>query len=67
LLPPAPRRAYPRGLAAVLAAQVEPSGVALRYFGTAVGKARQSCKNEIEKIKFDQITCREAVGEAAKM
>jgi len=41
--------------------------VALRYFGTAVGKGRQSVKNEVEKMKFDQITCREAVVEAAKM
>ncbi len=46
---------------------IEPSGVAHRYYGTAVGKGRQSVKNEVEKIKFDQITCREAVVEAAKM
>lgn len=32
-----------------------------------VGKGRQSVKNEMEKMKFEQITCREAVVEAAKM
>lgn len=46
---------------------IEPSGAATRYFGMAVGKGRQSAKNEIEKLKFDQITCREAVREAAKI
>ena len=46
---------------------VEPSGVAHRYFGTAVGKGRQSVKTEIERLKFDQMTCRQAVVEAAKV
>lgn len=32
-----------------------------------VGKARQAVKNELEKMKLGQITCREAVVEAAKM
>ncbi|KAF6261749.1 20S proteasome alpha subunit G [Scenedesmus sp. NREL 46B-D3] len=45
---------------------VEPSGIAHRYYGTAVGKGRQSVKTEIERLKFDQITCRQAVVECAK-
>lgn len=43
------------------------SGVAHRYFGTAVGKGRQSVKTEIERLKLDQMTCRQAVVEAAKV
>lgn len=46
---------------------VEPSGVANRFFGTAVGKGRQSVKTEIERLKFDQLTCRQAVAECAKV
>jgi hypothetical protein len=43
------------------------SGVAHRYFGTAVGKGRQSVKTEIERLKFDTLTCRQAVVECAKV
>jgi hypothetical protein len=32
-----------------------------------VGKHRQGAKTELEKIKFETITCREAVVEIAKM
>jgi 20S proteasome subunit alpha 7 len=46
---------------------VEPSGNACQYFGTAVGKGRQAAKTEIEKLKLDQLTCREAVNEAVKI
>jgi len=46
---------------------VEPSGIAHKYHGTAVGKARQAVKNELEKMKLGQLTCKEAVVEAAKM
>lgn len=43
------------------------AGVAHRYYGTAVGKGRQSVKTEIERLKFDQLTCRQAVVECAKV
>jgi 20S proteasome subunit alpha 7 len=46
---------------------VEPSGNACKYFGTAVGKGRQAAKTEIEKLKLDQLTCREAVVEVVKI
>lgn len=46
---------------------VDPSGASLRYYGTAVGKARQAAKNEIEKLKLSEMTCREAVIEAVKI
>lgn len=46
---------------------VDPSGNAHRYYGTAVGKGRQAARNEIEKLKLDQLTCSEAVVEAAKI
>lgn len=42
-------------------------GVAHRFYGTAVGKGRQSVKTEIERLKFDQLTCRQAVVECAKV
>ncbi|KAJ7541643.1 hypothetical protein O6H91_10G068300 [Diphasiastrum complanatum] len=46
---------------------IEPSGVAYRYFGAAVGKGRQAAKTEIEKLKLSELTCREGVKEVAKM
>jgi hypothetical protein len=45
--------------------------LALRYFGTSVGKGAQAAKTELEKaiVKFGEngITCREAVNELTKM
>jgi 20S proteasome subunit alpha 7 len=38
-----------------------------RYFGTAVGKGRQAAKTEIERLKLDEMTSREAVMQVAKM
>jgi 20S proteasome subunit alpha 7 len=38
-----------------------------RYHGAAVGKGRQGAKNEIEKLKLSELTCREAVVEVAKI
>jgi hypothetical protein len=38
-----------------------------RYYGTAVGKGRQAAKNEIEKLKLSEMTCRQAVMEAARV
>uniref|UniRef100_A0A7S0YIX0 Proteasome subunit alpha type-3 n=1 Tax=Polytomella parva TaxID=51329 RepID=A0A7S0YIX0_9CHLO len=46
---------------------VDPAGNCLKFFGTAVGKARQAAKNEIEKLKLTEMTCREAVIEAVKI
>eukprot|EP01018_Ginkgo_biloba_P024761 Gb_03944 [translate_table: standard] len=56
---------------------IEPSGVAYRYFGAAIGKGRQGAKTtnmalfrdllEIEKLKLSEMTCREGVIEVAKM
>ncbi|KAG2447514.1 hypothetical protein HYH02_007438 [Chlamydomonas schloesseri] len=46
---------------------VDPAGTSLRYFGTAVGKARQAAKNEIEKLKLTELSAREAVIEAVKI
>jgi len=46
---------------------IEPSGIAYRYFAAAIGKHRMAAKTELEKIKFDQITCDEAVFEIAKI
>lgn len=37
------------------------------YNGAAVGKGRQLAKTEIEKLKFNELTTREAVMEAARM
>jgi len=46
---------------------LEPSGIAYKYFAAAIGKHRMAAKTELEKIKFDQITCDEAVTEIAKI
>ncbi|KAJ3210137.1 hypothetical protein HDU83_005066 [Entophlyctis luteolus] len=46
---------------------VEPSGVHYGYFGCAVGKGRSVAKTEIEKLKFSELTARQAVKEAAKI
>lgn len=46
---------------------VEPSGVAHRFFGTAVGKGRQAAKTEIEKLKLEDIGCREGLFEVARI
>ena len=46
---------------------IEPSGTSWGYQAVAVGKARQAAKTEIEKLKFDTITCREAVKEIARV
>jgi len=46
---------------------LEPSGVSYGYYGTAVGKARQAAKGEIEKLKLSELTCRQAINEVAKI
>ncbi|VEN40394.1 unnamed protein product [Callosobruchus maculatus] len=46
---------------------IDPSGVSYGYHGCATGKAKQSAKTEIEKLKLGQMTCRELVKEAAKI
>ncbi|KAL6749261.1 20S proteasome alpha subunit G [Haematococcus lacustris] len=46
---------------------IEPSGACVRYFGTAVGKGRQAARNEIEKLKLEEMSAREAVKEVAKI
>lgn len=38
-----------------------------RFFGTAVGKGRQGAKNEIEKLKLEEMSCREGIQAVAKM
>lgn len=46
---------------------IDPSGVTYGYYGCAIGKAKQSAKTEIEKLKLPGMSCRELVKEAAKM
>jgi len=66
----------PFGTAVLLAAldrngpqlyMIEPSGVHYGYYGCAIGKGKQQAKTEIEKLKLQDITCREAVKEAARI
>lgn len=40
---------------------------AQRYYGAAVGKGRQAAKNEVEKLKLGEMTCREGIKAVAKM
>jgi len=45
---------------------IEPSGISYRYFGCAIGKHKMGAHTELEKLKFDKITCRQAVVDIAK-
>lgn len=46
---------------------IEPSGVVFGYYGCAAGKGRQAAKTELEKLKFSELTAREAVMEVARI
>ncbi|KAJ8869492.1 hypothetical protein PR048_028483 [Dryococelus australis] len=46
---------------------IDPSGVSYGYYGCAVGKAKQAAKTEIEKLKLQDLSCRELVKEAARI
>jgi len=46
---------------------IEPSGISYRYFGCSIGKHKMGANTELEKIKFDQMNCRQAVNEVAKI
>lgn len=46
---------------------IDPSGLALGYYGCAVGKAKQSAKTEIEKLKLSDMTARQLASEASKI
>ena len=41
---------------------IDPSGTSFRYYGAAVGKGRQLARNEIEKLKLTEMTCRYGFG-----
>jgi len=46
---------------------IEPNGETYRYYGCALGKAKQQAKTMIESLKLDELTCKQAVFEIAKM
>ena len=46
---------------------VEASGVCYGYHGCALGKAKQAAKTEVEKLKLNEMTCKEVVNHAARM
>lgn len=46
---------------------IDPSGSFIGYLGAATGKAKQNAKTEIEKLKTENMTCRELVKEVAKI
>ncbi|XP_015436257.1 PREDICTED: LOW QUALITY PROTEIN: proteasome subunit alpha type-3 [Dufourea novaeangliae] len=46
---------------------IDPSGVSYGYYGCAIGKAKQSAKTEIEKLKLSEMSCNELVKEAARI
>mmetsp|Transcript_15885 Transcript_15885/g.20887 ORF Transcript_15885/g.20887 Transcript_15885/m.20887 type:complete len:261 (-) Transcript_15885:56-838(-) len=46
---------------------LEPSGLNLRYYGASLGKGRQSCKSDIEKLDLSSLSCKDALKEIAKM
>lgn len=46
---------------------IEPSGVSWGYYGCAIGKAKQTAKTEIEKLKMKDMTMQDLVKEVAKI
>jgi len=46
---------------------LEPSGAVARYFACAIGKQRNGAMTELEKIKTDALTCKQATVELAKI
>ncbi|XP_029679534.1 proteasome subunit alpha type-3 [Formica exsecta] len=46
---------------------IDPSGVSYGYYGCAVGKAKQSAKTEIEKLKLPEMSSKDLVKEAARI
>ncbi|KAH3757048.1 20S proteasome regulatory subunit alpha protein [Pelomyxa schiedti] len=46
---------------------VEPSGLSWGFYGCAIGKGKQACKTEIEKLRLSAMTCREAIVEVARI
>lgn len=46
---------------------VEPSGMSLRYFATAIGKGARAAKTDLEKHKVFDMTVAEALGHVAKI
>ncbi|XP_078052490.1 proteasome alpha7 subunit [Augochlora pura] len=46
---------------------IDPSGVSYGYYGCAIGKAKQSAKTEIEKLKLSEMSCHDLVKEAARI
>lgn len=46
---------------------IDPSGVSYKYHGAAVGKGTNAAKSQLEKLKLSEMTCREALVEAAKI
>ncbi|ORZ29807.1 nucleophile aminohydrolase [Catenaria anguillulae PL171] len=46
---------------------IDPAGQYFGYRGVAIGKGKQVAKTEIEKLKLDDLTVREAVKEAARI
>src|SRR5687767_12796204 len=46
---------------------LEPSGGVARYFGCAIGKQRNGAMTELEKLKLETLTCKQATVEVAKI
>lgn len=46
---------------------VEPSGLVFKYYGCSAGKGRRACNTAIERTKFADMTCEEALKDVAKL
>eukprot|EP00163_Fabomonas_tropica_P002633 TRINITY_DN1203_c0_g1_i2.p1 TRINITY_DN1203_c0_g1~~TRINITY_DN1203_c0_g1_i2.p1 ORF type:complete len:253 (-),score=76.71 TRINITY_DN1203_c0_g1_i2:85-843(-) len=46
---------------------IDPSGLCYGYYGIAIGKGKQAAKTEVEKLKLDELTCKDALFEVAKI
>jgi len=46
---------------------LEPNGTAYRYFATAIGKAKQAAKTELEKLNLEELSAKDALFEVSKI
>jgi len=46
---------------------VEPSGLVRGYYAAAIGKGRQTARTELEKLRFSELGCRDALTEATRI
>eukprot|EP00163_Fabomonas_tropica_P002632 TRINITY_DN1203_c0_g1_i1.p2 TRINITY_DN1203_c0_g1~~TRINITY_DN1203_c0_g1_i1.p2 ORF type:complete len:137 (-),score=49.97 TRINITY_DN1203_c0_g1_i1:85-495(-) len=67
LLSPAPVHDLPAPAPDTLTRSLPVLLLAQGYYGIAIGKGKQAAKTEVEKLKLDELTCKDALFEVAKI